>query len=86
MATVGSIKGVSTFAGLRLCASLSVDASHSLMMQVIIVFLQARHIPLAPGKEHFVEVGGTHISTASSSSMWNLEGCVHFNIYSIMTF
>ena len=37
---------------------------------------QARHIPIAPGKEHVVEVGGTHISTASSADMWNLDGFI----------
>ena len=42
--------------------------------------LQARHIPLAPGKEHIIEVGGTHISTASSSSMWNLDGFIHLSM------
>ena len=42
---------------------------------VFFISFQARHIPLAPGKEHIVEVGGTHISTASSSTMWNLDGC-----------
>ena len=55
------------------------DASKNNLIKKYI--FQARHIPLIPGKEHIVEVGGTHISTASSYSMWNLEGCTYSYIF-----
>ena len=36
--------------------------------------VQARHIPVSPGKEHTVELSGTHISTATNPNLWKLEG------------
>ena len=36
--------------------------------------VQARHIPVSPGKEHTVELSGTHISTATNPDLWKLEG------------
>ena len=36
--------------------------------------IQARHIPVSPGKEHTVELSGTHISTATNPDLWKLEG------------
>ena len=39
-----------------------------------IKIVQARQIPVSPGKEHTVELSGTHISTATNPDLWKLEG------------
>ena len=48
--------------------------------------VQARHIPVSPGKEHTVELSGTHISTATNPDLWKLEGeCEKNNIRNIFS-
>ena len=47
--------------------------------------VQARHIPVSPGKEHTVEVSGTHISTATNPDLWKLEGEKKNNMWNIFS-